>query len=41
MYDEPSSLPSSKPGFQTPGANKRLRSDSNDRNDFNSQTTYQ
>ncbi|CAF4442034.1 unnamed protein product [Rotaria sp. Silwood2] len=40
MDDESSSCPFPKSGFQTPGTNKRLRSDSDERNEINSQTIY-
>ncbi|CAF2101847.1 unnamed protein product [Rotaria magnacalcarata] len=40
MDDESSSFPIPKPGFQTPGTNKRLRSDSDEQNGINSQTTF-
>ena len=38
--DESSSFPVSKPGLQKPGGNKSLRSDSDEQNEINLQTTY-
>ena len=40
MDDESSSFPIRKPSSQTPGTNKRLRSDSNEQNQINLQTIY-
>jgi len=40
MDDESSSFPIPKPGFQTPGTNKRLRSDSDGQNGINPQTIF-
>ena len=40
MDDESSPFPISKPGSQTPGIHKRLRSDSDEQNEINLQTIY-